>query len=574
MTKNILRNLLHPLSIAWCMLCFCNCGAAQDGPFEYKEIYLPEKDSQEAKDLNLNNVDADWGIWGHHLSVVLPKNYAPSVCAQVDGRRVDSQFCFSSEQLYLYIEKYIVDNFGESDEQRFAILPNDNDLVCTCDLCRQKGNTKTNATPAVSYMLERLAKRFDNHLFFTSYYMTTRNVPRQTMPKNTGVLVSTMSYPLRAVDSKAEADFKALLKQWKEKMEHVYVWDYINNFDDYMTPFPVLGIMQRRLKLYVDAGVNGVFLNGSGTDYSSLSRLHLNVIGQLLRDPDSDWQKLVGEKCRSIYPTAGNLIAQFVLDQEKWTAQQGRVLPLYGGVSEARKTYLPEQAFTQFHDSLLTLIPKAGSAESSALLTMWQAMALTRLELNRLNNNVADSRPLIDGFKSLPAKNIRIYSESFWYVDSYAKDYAEMVSHREATQKKNLLKGQQLVAMTALDEEYSDISILTDGLLGLPSNYHCGQMLSSADPHLKIAIPHVDGMRHLKVYLVNNPKFHIILPERVTLSAGDTELASVVPQLSGDDSQRAVVELPVPAKAEGTLMLTLRRNTADRTMAIDEIEAY
>lgn len=563
----------RPLLFVLLMACFCNCGTAQDSPFEYKEIYLPEKDSEEAKDLGLNNLDADWGIWGHNLHTVLPQNSAPSIYALVKGNRTDEQYCFSSDKLYEYIVTYIEDNYGERKQQRFAILPNDNAMVCTCELCLSHGNTTNNATPAVSYMLERLAKRFDGHLFFTSYYMSTREVPDHEMPKNTGVLVSTMSYPLQATGTDAEYNFQNLLKRWSEKMEHVYVWDYINDFDDYMTPFPIMGIMQRRLQMYKDAGVKGVFLNGSGTDYSTFSQLHHNIIGKLLLNPDNDWKALLTEYCSKNYPTAGELISNFVLEQEQWAAEKNKALPLYCGVREALTTYLPEQSFTKFHDSLGAAISQAEDKERKDLETMWQAMALTRLELNRINHSTDNSSRFLEGLKQLPAKEIRAYSESFWYIDNYVKEYQEMLSHKAAS-KRNLLLGKQLQPMTALDEEYSDISILTDGLLGLPSNYHCGLMLSSADPHLKIAIPRIGGMKQLNVYLVNNPKYHIILPERVTLSTGNRELGTVVPATSDADPQRAVATFNIPSNVSGTLILTIRRDKADRTMAIDEIEGY
>ena len=234
---------------------------------------------------------------------------------------------------------------------------------------------------------------------------------------------------------------------------------------------------------------------------------------------------------------------------------------------------MPEQQFVKFHQSLATVLSQTDGKEKAELETMWQAMALTRLELNRINHSTDDSEPFLDGLLKLIPKNIRIYSESFWYIENYFNEYQQMLSHKEES-KRNLLLGKQLQPMTALDEEYSDISILTDGLLGIPSNYHCGQMLSSADPHLKIAIPRIAGMKKLKVYLVNNPKYHIILPEKLILSAGNRELGTVVPVTSDANQQRAVAEFNIPSNISGTLILTIRRNKADRTMSIDEIEGY
>ena len=39
----------------------------------------------------------------------------------------------------------------------------------------------------------------------------------------------------------------------------LYVWDYMCNFDDYLTPFPVLYLLKERLVFFHDLKINGVF---------------------------------------------------------------------------------------------------------------------------------------------------------------------------------------------------------------------------------------------------------------------------------------------------------------------------
>ena len=62
----------------------------------------------------------------------------------------------------------ILDQFGEGTDtysERISIMPMDNQLACTCNACRAKGNTSSNATPAVSDFVMRLAKEFPRPLF-------------------------------------------------------------------------------------------------------------------------------------------------------------------------------------------------------------------------------------------------------------------------------------------------------------------------------------------------------------------------------------------------------------------------
>ena len=165
---------------------------------------------------------------------------------------------------------------------------------------------------------------------------------------------------------------------------------------------------------------------------------------------------------------------------------------------------------------------------------------------------------------------VKVYSESCNFIEDYMMDYGNMLLYAGKL-KNNPLRGVTLVPMTPLDEDYSDITMLTDGLIGLPSNYHCGQMLSSADPALKIAIPAVAGLRELSVSLTRNPRYHIALPREVILTAGQSEIGRAVPVPLADTPSRAVVTFRLPTHLADTLLLTIVRNTDERTMAIDEI---
>ena len=574
-----MKKLFKTIIILLLAAFFTDCSQAQEdtdsGLFEYKEIYLPHGITDASK-LGLNNVDNDWGIWGHNLSKVLPKNVSLSIYAAVGGTRNKEQFCFSSDQLYKYLEDYIDDNYSNSKKQRFAILPNDNSLVCQCDLCKQAGNTATDASAAVHNLIKRLAERFPHHLFFTSYYQSTKSLPKEQMPENTGVLVSAMDYPLSTMGSEQEDQFFALLKSWKQHMSRVYVWDYIQNFDDYFTPFPIFNVMQRRIWNYAQCGVSGIFLNGSGSDYSCMNRVRTYVLADLLKDPIHDWKPLITKYCHQFYPTAGDEIASYIYLLEASNAKYGKPLPMYEGMEKILYTYFLPEEFSPFHIRLTDLYhqtPDKEERERLALLV--QAMSFTRLEIKRINKHIHDgTAELMSQLEELSDNKINYYNESYWSIFDYTREYREMIEHDLAYGDKNLLKDVKLVALTPLDEDYNDISILTDGQLGLPSNYHCGQMLSSADPALRIAIPAVSGMKKLRVSFTKNAIYHIALPTNVTLSVGGVQIASKVPQPSPNAPNRSTVEFNIPAAASGNLVLTVVRNKAVKTMALDEIEGF
>ena len=541
-------------------------------PFEYREIHLPALPEEEAPKY-MNSIDLDWGIWGHNLSVVLPDKPSPSVFAK-DGITVNKeQFCFSSDALYKYIREYIRDNYGSEPTMRFAILPNDNSIVCTCESCLECGNTEHDCSGAVHHLLERLCAEFPHHIFFTSHYRTTSKVPAKPLPENAGVLVSAIDFPLSSVHKEEEDEFTALLDKWSGLTRHLYVWDYINNFDDYFTPYPIFDVTRHRLQLYVKHGVNGVFLNGSGYEYSTLYKLKTHVLAALLEDPDTRWRPLLKSLCREKYPVTGDVICNFVTLQEDLATERGLSLPLYEGVPVAMKTYLPAKDFVQFHEDLLRLLPSAKGQEFEDVQKMSRAMMLTRLELKRISGDTFDCDDMLKGLEESKRQGVIAYSVSGGSTASYLSEYRFMLEHFEEMFGRDLLKGVRLTPLTALDEDYSDITLLTDGLLGLPSNYHCGQLISSAKPALRISIPYRDGMRRLRVYMTRNVIYHIAFPESLTLTAGDRKLGTVVPTPIPGNLQRAVAEFDVSTVSKGTLVLTVTRDLEERTMAVDEIEA-
>ena len=569
------RNYSQLLLIVAAMLFLgCNHASSDDETaFEFRGIYLPEALGDGARRLGLNTLD-DWGIWGHNLTKVLPANPSRTVFATIEGRSTTEQFCFSSDQLYKYIEDYIVDNFGENRAKRFSIMPLDNTISCLCQQCVAKGCTTNDASPAVFAMIERLARRFPSHYFFTSYYLTTRSLPRTPLPSNAGVLYSSIRYDLCANATPREEETTDFLRQWAEKTSLIYVWDYIDNFDDYFTPFPVFSIMQRRLRLYREAGVRGVFLNGSGEDYSTFSQLRTRVLAALMRDPDSDWEQVLKQESAELFPIAGTVISDFMISQEKFVVDKGLKLPLYEGVPVALKSYLDKEAFVRFYDELARLLPRTQGDEKCEVQKMYQAMALTRLEIMRIEGEPDGCQPLLSQLEQLSDNNVRTYSETYWNVGSYSSEYKSMMNDYQASKGSNRLHGLKLTALTKLDDDYQDLSILTDGLAGLPSNYHCGHLISTANPHLRIAIPPQPGAKRLRVGLTSNPQFHIGLPSRVYLNSGGREIASAKPTVTTGLPQRVVVDLDIPSGTDGSIILTVVRNPDEKSMAIDEIQVF
>lgn len=413
-------------------------GAEGTFAFEYRGIYTPSNSDPELMPVSAaHNVDYDWALWGHNLRKLFPDGVPTGAMAEVDGRKTDTQFCFSSSELYAALERYVIDCGGDADPDetaRFVVMPADNKTVCLCSRCRKAGNTASSATPAVSLMLRRLAERFPRCTFFTSSYHTTAEPPSRPMPANVGVLVSAISVPMRALlDTRPQAHrFAELVERWCKVVGKVYVWDYMRNYDDYFTPYPCLALVQERLRLYRSLGVSGVFYNGSTPYYASFDDVQTSAIAAMLVNPDIDVAAYADSCFARYYPTSAQVLAPAYRSWESETVKRARQLPFYGGIGGAVKAWLDPDAYASYCDRLDAAAKHASPEERARLNRLLTATWLTRLELLRYGGRKpgyeAEARRCLDGLKGYEAfTEMSHYREAGGPTDKYIEKWEKEI---------------------------------------------------------------------------------------------------------------------------------------------------
>lgn len=400
-------------------------------PFEFRGIYSPTNALESIRDFyGTHHVDYDWGLWGHNLHKVLGDNPDNKVLATIDGKKDKDQYCFSSDLMYDKLVEYIIDNFGDGEmpgsSTRISIMPRDNKKSCTCKKCEAAGNTKTNATPAVTNMMCKLAERFPKHQFFTSAYHSTRSAPKDKLPSNVGVIISAIDLPMRVSFSENQGyrTFVNMVKEWKEKTDLIYIWDYSRNYSDYLSPFPFLKVMQRRFQLYDRLGVKGIFLNGSGDDYSAFDDMQTCILCKMMYDlalnVDAEVQKFYNEN----YPETGKLIADYYLKLERKVDESNHIIPLYGSMEEEVESYLNVKIFEEFRNRLENAAKNVSGEEKEKLDYLLTAFSFTQLQIMAMKkeNNPQLKAELIErlkGHKDL--KGMMNYGETDADIDSYIK---------------------------------------------------------------------------------------------------------------------------------------------------------
>ena len=540
--------------------------------FDYQSIYSPAGLNPDYTGvMGLNNFDDSWGIWGHNLRKVLGDN-VDKVYATIHGKTDDSQLCFSSPEMYRQIEEYIVNNFGEKGNSRFVIAPDDNPYACTCASCTAMGNTEKNATPAVTELILRLAQRFPKHTFFTTSYLSTQQATEKPLPANAGVMVSAIDFPLRRIDGKdtQEKKFAQQLENWKKVTKNIYIWDYINNFDDYLTPFPILKIAQQRLRFFKENGASGIFFNGSGYNYSSFDEMRTFVLSALLINPEQSVDDLVKSYFNQEYPVSKKWLYDYYIGLENST-QSGKKLGLYAGIRESENSFLNPEKFTEFYDEMGDFVSDAKGQERKKLHGLQTALSFTRLEMGRDHSYDAygyakrngkeiqansQARKWIAQLKEHKAfAGMDCYNESSNEIDYYIKEWEQYILASDI--KKNSFLG--IAPSSTPKMNKNSLKRLTDGTHGLPDNYHFGWIIFPQEEcTIDLPVKEVNESGTVYISFLNLPRHRIYAPQQIEVSRDGASYKKI--NLNAEDSveKGEMVKAIVPIDLNGTELLSIK----------------
>lgn len=505
-----------------------------DFHMKYREPHLlPNTDVKITEILHTHSVDKDWGIWGHNLEKVFIDDVPLNARALTPNGRNNNQLCFSSEDTYSAVESYIKNHYGEVEEKWFMIAPNDNKVVCTCASCKKNGNTNESATPAVSNLLNRLAKTFPKHHFFTIAYHTTTEAPKIKMEPNIGVFISTINFPKTVhIDRKNQSVqvFSRLVKQWNNNVNNIYIWDYISNFDDYLSPFPVLARFKNQQKYFHSLGVSGFFLNGSGYDYSPFDDIKTFVLSALMIKPSLSVQKLIKSYCNKFYPVTGSLISEYIIGLEQQNISSNNNINVYASFREVTASYLDQDRFLLFYEKLNQLRDKAKDQELKSIDKLLTALSYTRLQMfyhngnlsngffNLVNGNLEVSNkvePILNRLKEYPRfEHFEKYKEDGGYLYTYLSEWESLKSKPLIV---NLIKKTHVREISS-GQFLKESVLLSDNIPGFTSDFHQGWLISGESLNIECILKmYSKSSSTIEMKFLINERFRMLHPQKIEL---------------------------------------------------------
>lgn len=561
---------------------------ASNFAFEYLEPhYQPNLNYDYAGILGTNILEKDWGLWGHQLGKILKKDHKKNVYAEVNGKVTEDQICFSKPETHRYISNFILDQYGDGNTSstHFLIMPNDNPKVCTCKECKALGNTSSNATPAVTWLISKLAQEFPKHFFFTSAYGSTLSPPQHPLPDNCGVMLSAIHLPFKAqLNTEDQNAFIHLYKEWQPKTSKIYVWDYGANFDDYLTPFPFATLFRERLKLFKELNIKGVFINGSGYDYSSFQETKTYVLANLMMNPDLNPEQLTERFLKKKFPTLAPFIENYIKSLEERTFRKNKNLNIYGNAQDAKHTYFDFPEFIEFHNSIAKLKTFSSEEEKIEWKKLMVALAFTQLKFMHENGiHPHHGYAKLEGSYIIPKKevwnylkhletakafNIKFYSESEIPISEYIEQWQQFLKPHSLSNQ--LAKSDFKVASKETD---SPFHILNDGALGFRSDYQLGWLVIPNSLEIVVEDPKlINSAKQMEIRFLTHQRHKLYPPESVEIYKDDKLYLKLLPEKIQPNNDYNLSLINTPIDWKNTKNIKIKINTIAKTkIALDEI---
>ena len=240
-----------------------------------------------------------------------------------DGKRYSGygQLCLSNPDVLEICKTRMKQRMREHPEYRiYSLSQNDNFLFCQCEKCvaieEQYGGHSGIIVWFVNQVADAVKDEFPNKFIGTFAYQYSRQPPTNIKPRENVVIrlcsiECCFAHPLDAGCPQNEK-FMRDLKGWSEIAPHLFIWDYIVDYAQYIAPWPNFQVLGPNIKVFGEHKAIGVFeeaqYQSSGAEFDEMKAWTVN---QLLWNPAQDVDSLVSIFIKGFYGKAAPYIKEY-----------------------------------------------------------------------------------------------------------------------------------------------------------------------------------------------------------------------------------------------------------------------
>ena len=271
------------------------------------------------------NIEAYYGA--HTMEWLVPvgeffETHPEYFCLR-DGQRYNGygQLCLSNPDVLEICKTRLAQRMREHPEYRiYSLSQNDNFRFCQCDACKaiedQYGGHSGLIVWFVNQVADAVKDEFPDKFIGTFAYQYSRQPPTGIKPRENVVIrlcsiECCFAHPLDAGCPQNEA-FMRDLKGWAELAPHLFIWDYIVDYAQYIAPWPNFQVLGPNIKVFGDHKAIGIFeeaqYQSAGAEFDEMKAWTVN---QLLWNPEQDVDSLVSIFIKGYYGKAAPYIKDY-----------------------------------------------------------------------------------------------------------------------------------------------------------------------------------------------------------------------------------------------------------------------
>jgi hypothetical protein len=330
---------------------------------KYRTIHYKASWDEEFVDWHKLNHDAEgerpaWGTWVHTFNHLVPPEIYfkdhPEYFALRDGKRLPTQLCLSNPDVVKVVIQNLRRQIARHPEARYwSVSQNDNRQYCMCDECRALDEKEGAHSGTMLNFVNQVAAEFPDYMISTLAYEYTRKAPATIKPlKNVNIMLCSIEVrrdrPIETADDSMCVSFVKDVSDWGRIAGDIIVWDYVIQFNNLVSPFPNLQVLQPNLQFFTKNGVTAMFEQGNREVGGEFAELRTYLISKLLWDPYANSDTIINDFLKGYYGEAGKHIRQYIDEMREALISSDQPLKIFGSPVEAEVSYLRPELIARY----------------------------------------------------------------------------------------------------------------------------------------------------------------------------------------------------------------------------------
>lgn len=270
------------------------------------------------------NIEAYWNA--HTMGQLLPAGEFfekhPEYFSLRDGKRIpNGQLCLSNPEVLEICKTRLADVMRKNPLFRiYSLSQNDNFSFCQCQKCtaiaEQYGGQSGLMVWFVNQVADAVRDEFPDKFVGTFAYQYTRQPPKGIVPRNNVVIrlcsiECCFAHPLTAGCPQNQA-FMNDMERWAEIAPHLFIWDYIVDYAQYIAPWPNFQVLGPNIEAFRKNKAIGIYeeaqYQSNGAEFEEMKAW---VTTKLLWNPLQNTDSLVKVFIDGYYGKAAPMVMDY-----------------------------------------------------------------------------------------------------------------------------------------------------------------------------------------------------------------------------------------------------------------------